>query len=322
MASTRSATGEGRLPDFFLAGVPKAGTTSLYRYLREHPQIFLSPVKEPAFFAAAELRSWQSRSMRAAVRRNEGAMRAFLGDRSRQPPMDALALDWEAYLQLFRDAGNAVAVGEGSAAYSWAPGAPAAIHARVPAARLIFVLRDPAERFHSHYLASLWSDPGAALRDRLSMALAGEEPWAQSLAAGCYATNLARFLSLFDRRQLHIVWYEELQSDPVAALRGIFAFLGVDPDVRVNVSARENVPILPRFRALHAVRRRLLGPRSLTAFLPASIRAAARSAYRESSRRPSMASDDRRALVQYYRDEIARTARLFSRDLSAWMRDT
>lgn len=321
MDVARALPGNTRLPNFFLAGAPKAGTTSLYRYLGQHPQLFLSPVKEPAFFAAAELRGWKSTPMRDAVRRNEAAMRAFLDDRSHRPPMDALALEWETYLRLFRDAGDAVAIGEGSTVYSWAPGAAAAIHARIPAARLIFVLRDPAERFHSHFLASLWSDPGVALRERLAMALAGEEPWAQSLAAGCYATNLTRFLDRFDRRQLHIVLYEELQSDPSAALRDIFMFLGVDPDIRVDVSIRDNVPVLPRFRALHAARRRLLGHRSLTAFLPATVREAARGAYREPSRRARLAPDDRRALVHYYRDEIARTARLLSRDLSAWMRE-
>src|SRR5688572_24468381 len=112
------------LPNFFIIGAMKAGTTSLWQYLRRHPEIFMSKLKEPGYFTE-ELR-WDQ------------------------------GIEW--YRSLFDDAGSARAVGEASTSYTKWPrfaGIPARMHALVPEARLIYLVRDPGDRIRSHYIHNL-----------------------------------------------------------------------------------------------------------------------------------------------------------------------
>ena len=141
-----------------------------------------------------------------------------------------------------------------------------------------------------------------------------------TLDAGCYATNLQRFLDRFPREQLHLVLYEELRASPRDVLRGIFRFLGIREEYEVVLDAWHNVPVLPRFPRLHAARHALLGSRSLTALFPAAVRRQLQRAYREPPGAGTLALADRRLLVDHYRDEIERTQRLIDRDLSSWLR--
>lgn len=308
------------LPTFFLAGAPKAGTTSLYHYLGGHPQIFVSPVKEPTFFAATELLAWKSAAMQERVGDNAEALREYVEGPMDQELPRGLALEWETYVQLFRNVRDEVAIGEGSAAYFWAPSAPAAIHARIPGARFIVVLRDPAERFFSHCLAAMWTGPHRTVRDRFRSALDGEGEWGPTLDAGRYATNLERFFGLFPREQIRVYRYEALRSDPRALLRDAFSFLGVHPDHEVDLTSRRNEPVLPRYRRLHAIRRAVLGDASVTAMLPESARRALQRRYRQPRAELRLEPEERRMLIDYFRDEITRTADLLGWDLTAWLR--
>jgi len=123
-----------RAPDFFLVGAPKCGTTALYAMLGAHPEIFVSPIKEPDFFAA---------DIRAAV----------LGGRVSRP--GEFVEDWSEYLALFSGAAPSQRLGEGSVCYLASGVAAAAIHERCPEARILMVLRDPADRLFSHYAAAI-----------------------------------------------------------------------------------------------------------------------------------------------------------------------
>ena len=309
-----------RLPNFFLAGVPRAGTTSLYFYLGQHPQIYVSPVKEPAFFGAADLRRHGGELLRYAAP-DRAALRPYLeGNAPSGPP--PLVLDWEGYLDLFRAAGDEPAVGEGTVGYFSLPGAARAIHAKVPDARLIFVLRDPAERLFSHHLAALWHDPARTFRQRFLDAI---EPGATAppvlVEEGRFATNLERFLDLFPRDRIRIHLYEDYQADPRAVLRDVFAFLGVDPDHPVDLSRRHNETQTPRWPVLHRLRRRVLGERGASLqWIPERARQAMRRLYRRQGTGMTMDPEDRRLVIDFYRDEVRRTAELIGRDLSAWLR--
>ena len=112
-------------PSFFIVGAPKCGTTALYAMLGSHPDVFVSPVKEPDFLA---------NDLRAAI-----------------PVRPTSAIDDHSqYQQLFAGAGQASAVGEGSVSYLSSATAPAALHDSYPCARIIMVLRDPASKT-AHY---------------------------------------------------------------------------------------------------------------------------------------------------------------------------
>src|SRR6266849_533449 len=114
-------------PNFFLVGAAKAGTTSAYAYLSQHPQVFFPRIKEPHFFTRV---------------RPSGEQRFFV---------EAIT-DRTAYLRLFRGARGFGVVGDASPSYLWHPHVAHRIRARVPDAKIAIILRDPVERAHSHYL--------------------------------------------------------------------------------------------------------------------------------------------------------------------------
>ncbi len=119
------------LPNFFIIGAAKSGTTSLYYYLKNHPQIYMSPVKEPEFFSFTGQKI-DRKDMRLA------------------PGIFAIT-ERNDYEALFKDVKDEVAIGEASPSYIYVPEVPARIKAMIPDPKFIAILRHPAERAFSHF---------------------------------------------------------------------------------------------------------------------------------------------------------------------------
>jgi hypothetical protein len=203
------------LPNLFVIGAPKSGTTSLHRYLDQHPKIAMSGVKEPKFFLADGARP----SHRGPG--DQRACRSYVVDRSE-------------YEALFHYPEGPVSyAGESSPFYLWHPDAPARIAALVPEARLIAVLREPTMRAYSN-----WADLKEQDREKLDFpsALAAEderrladwEPFWLYRSLGLYGAQLTRLFTVFPRRQVKIVLAEELAQAPGRALDDVLAFLGLE----------------------------------------------------------------------------------------------
>lgn len=303
---------------FFVAGVPKAGTTALCQFLGQHPQIFMCPVKEPTFFAARELLGFEPESRRL-IEAKAAALERWLADETQHRPDGGFALEWRQYEALFRDVREQRAIGEGSVTYWWAPGAAGAIREKFPAARFVVILRDPAERFFSHYLARRWSAPLRRLGDCIALGLERRGDWGVALDVGRYATHLDRFFGCFAREQFSIHLYEDFCANPREVCRKIFAFLGVDPDRPMDVSRRVNEPNLPRWPLLHATLVSLGGSRGLSRWAPSRWREPLRRVFRGRRSREVMSAEDRRVLTEIYCDDVRRTAALIDRDLSSWL---
>jgi hypothetical protein len=283
------------LPNFFLVGAAKAGTTSLFHYLRQHPDIYMSPVKEPCFFAPEAL---------------EFAPHAS----------GSLVLDWHDYLALFTPGRGERAVGEASVAYLASAGAAAAIRARLPRARILMMLRDPADRLFAHYVAAR-----AAGATTLEFGVWMDEEVRQEaerkirfgpVSAGRYAMHLRRYRDVFPASQMHVLLFDDYSSDTRSALAGIFAFLDVDSTFAVDFTRHHNVTRVPRWpllqRLARPVARRLL---------PGALKHALRP---WTTRRPDIAAhvDDRRRAIALYSDDIAAVEAWLDRPLPAWRHAT
>lgn len=309
-----------RLPNFFVAGAPKAGTTSLFFYLRQHPQVYMSPIKGPTYFGGVDLLNGPERKrLLRELPRHRAALPLYL-DGTRVSDGMPLVLDWDDYLKLFRNVRGETAIGEASVSYLRLPSAAAAIRAAVPAARLVFVLRDPAERLFSVISGALGRGSGATFRARLLPPLDAQGRSTALVDGGRYGTHLQRWFDLFPREQVRVYLYEDYRADARAVLRDIFAFLGVDPAYRIDVSRRHNETVVPRFPTLHALRRRLLRGAGTPGWIPEAARGALRRLYRRRKEQMTMDPADRRMVIDYYREEIEQTAALIGRDLSAWLR--
>lgn len=234
-----------RLPDFFIAGHPKSGTTALYKMLRTHPQIFMSALKEPLFFSSD--------------------MRLRFATPSTEPVPQTL----DAYLSLFAGARPEQLLGEASSSYLWSRTAAAAIAEAQPQARIIAVLREPASFLHSLHLQfmQIHVESQGDLRKAISLEPARREGkriprrshrpqlllYSEHVR---YVEQLRRYESLFPSEQLHVIIYDDFRADNEATVRGILRFLEVDENAPIRVKdANPTVAVRsPRLHGLaHAV---------------------------------------------------------------------
>lgn len=321
------------LPNTFVIGAPRSGTTSLYEYLNTHPQVFMSPVKEPEFFTAAPLDGVrQTTPGRGAGSLEERA--------SLSPELDA---DLARYLALFERAGDAKVRGEASTGYLAHPTAAAHLHRHIPEAKLIAILRDPADRAHSHMVHSrrIFAEQGQVpvtieagrplaeeFCDVVDAALRhGSRPPATTVAevwlrTGFYFEHLSRFRSLFADDQLMTIVFDDLARDPQAVMAAVFRFLGVEEAFRLPTTAAFNVSVVPRnvnVFGFFTTRNALM--RSARLMAPASVRALAMRARNRvlATEKPMLDADLRAKLVAIYRDDITQLQDLLRRDLSSWL---
>jgi hypothetical protein len=313
-----------KLPNFFIVGAPKAGTTSLYAYLDQHPQIYMSPLKETHYFSLEVRPENISEEWRPHVARNMRAIEEYLRGDMREKRFGGLVTSWEDYLKLFRNVADEIAVGEASPHYLWSETAPHAIAARFPHARIIVNLRNPVDRAYSDYLHMVTD--GAihrSFREQIEANLRCTDKQIGTawpfLEYGHYHEQLQRYLNEFPRSQIHISFYDDLERAPARLLSDLFAFLGVDPDFAADISQRHNAPRIPKFAAaVYLLKKWRVWP-YLRNRAPASLRPRLRSMMLRSRASLTMKPADRAFLTDYYRDEIGKLAALLGRDLRPWL---
>lgn len=318
------------LPNLFVIGAAKSGTTSLHHYLGQHPDVFMSPIKEPNYFAFP-----------GHLPRFNGPQRsrksAFELDRLRREKYEFSILELAQYEQLFSQARGKKFRGESSPAYLYFPGTARRIRESVPDARIVVILRDPVARAHSKYLQM--RRDGAEPLGLFQAAIDAEpqrqkEGWSPTwlyVDRGFYYRQLSIYYKMFDRSQIHVILYDDLRQNPVSSLNAIFEFLGVDPDVTVDTREQHNVsaiPQVPRFGLLYQLTARpfLLSTR-LQSALPERLAARVRPWARRlllkqvpASAPENLASELRAALTARFREDIDQLQHLVRRDLSQWLR--
>lgn len=220
------------LPNFLIVGAAKSGTTSLQAYLDQHPDVFFSPSKEPNYFALTGIPLPQPGPAAPDV------LYHLLYRHS--------VTDYEAYVSLFDGVGSEWAVGEASVRYLYYPEAPGRIHALLPDARLVAVLREPVSRLYSHYCMNVQYqleplDLQAAIEAEPSRR---EAAWGWDwhyVAIGRYAEQLDRYFALFDREQIKVVLYDDFVARPLDVFREICRHIGVDDGFVPDMSERGKV---------------------------------------------------------------------------------
>jgi Sulfotransferase domain len=293
------------LPNFLVIGAQKSGTTALYHYLNQHPQIYMSPVKEPHFFT---YEGWEPNF--------------FSPGRGYVTPITRI----EDYRALFRGVSLRTALGEASTSYIYFTRALKRIRCYVPDAKLIAVLRDPAERAYSNYLHCVRS--GREPLESFEQALRAEgarirDNWGpvhHYRQKGFYYGQLKRYFEAFGRDQVKVYLYEEdLKDNPLGMLQDTFRYLGVDDAFVPDVSMKHNVSGVPKNKTLLSLARRLntLTP-TIRPYLPPGARRYIKT--RILAKPPQLSPEVRWQLVEEYREDILRLEELIQRDLSAWLK--
>lgn len=302
------------MPNFLIIGAAKSGTTSLYRYLMQHPQIFMSPTKEPSFFAIECGTTFQGPWKRWA---SQYAVTSI-----------------DSYLALFSGVSDEVAIGEASTAYLVHPKVPECIHRHIPNVKLIAILRNPVDRAYSDYLMRLLhGDRSHAdlieaihMRDesvRKNWGL-GEE----YVEVGFYYTHLRRYFDIFDRSQIRVYLFQDFRTSPLAILQDIFRFLDVEETFTPDLSSQYNVGGYPKNKAWLALLVKLnqIRPRLgfLISLIPTRLRQYIGSNLFSLQKRglvkaPPLEPHMRRRLIQLYQEDILKLQDLIQQDLSSWL---
>ena len=224
-----------RRPNLFIIGAPKAGTTSMYEYLRGHPDVYMSPIKEPAFFSP---------------------------DVPPQKVRFTFDRDLDRYLELFAGATDERYVGEASTYYIYSRLAPGLIHQFEPAAKIVAMLRNPVDMawaLHgqraSHGRESITDFEQALAADNKPDA-GGETRREQVDKVGRYrdraryAEQLERWREVFGREGVHVIVFEDFIADTPAEFGRLLEWLDIDTTYRPATFAVHNPS--------HTVRRSLI----------------------------------------------------------------
>ena len=204
--------------NFFVIGAAKCGTTTLYARLNGHPEVFLSPLKEPNFYSRADLDP--ARFSKAFKANTKLDLTDYFVQPDPLPEMQVGFVQSEAdYARLFSGATDAHrVVGECSTSYLWSPTAPEAMHAAHPDAKIVVALRDPVERIYSHYLmARKYGFVNGSVVEAVKADLAHPDPsWGRSelfVELSLYEAQIARWRALFPDSQLRILQSGSLRRD-------------------------------------------------------------------------------------------------------------
>jgi hypothetical protein len=311
-----------RTPNFFLAGAPKAGTTSLYSYLAQHPEVYMSPIKEPNFFADEIRHQNFDPKARHGIVRGHRDLHQFLAGPMDDKRFGGIVTEWEDYCRLFANARNEVAIGEASVCYLWSPTAPERIAARVPNARILVMLRHPAERAYSQYLHGLSNGAiRSSFREHIqrniryrSTRFCVHYPF---LEFGFYAEQLRRYQERFGRN-VWVGFHQDFQERPLEIYHDICGFLGITQEFSPGMDRRHLESQVPRLSSVGWLKRSGFW-HSAAPMVPSSVRPLVR---RMLIRRPGakrMDSADRNYLVDFYREDICKLAILLRRDLGHWL---
>jgi hypothetical protein len=305
-----------RLPDFFVAGHPKSGTTALYEMLRRHPQIFMPDLKEPQFFAT-DLRS-----------RSEG-------------PGSSLPGTLEEYLSLFAAAGPDQRAGEASPLYLMSRTAARLIAGIQPAARVVVILRDPVSFVRSLHMQFLQNH--VETETDLRRALENEDVTApgrrlpRKVAEPLrlrytdrvrYVAQLERFREHLPGEQLLVLIYDDFRADNEGTVRQVLRFLDVDEQAPIElVEANPSVQLRSE-RLDDALGRAIAGrgpvtravKRGASAVVPQRLRRGAVRAVRERLLYTAPPPPDEELMAELrrrYREEVLALGEYLGRDLAA-----
>jgi hypothetical protein len=300
------------LPDFFVAGAPKAGTTALHAALAQHPALYLSAVKEPKFFLTDGPPPAQG---------GPGDVKTYREHVWRRP-------DYEA---LFDLAPPGTLRGESTPFYLYSQYAQRRIRELVPAARMIVILRDPVERAHSNW-THLWSAGLDPIDDFVAACAAEDQRMAAGWAdfwrykrLGLYGEQIEYLVSVFPREQVLIFRYRDLLERPADTLDRICAFLGVEQGILTEVP-RENVTAHPEQTRRHQhIARFLRAGSAATAHLPGHpgkgmIDRLELSLQQGAAPRRPLTWDERQSLIPYFEADNWLLSKVTGEDFSDWTR--
>jgi hypothetical protein len=298
------------LPNFLIIGAAKSGTSALYRYIRQHPSIFMSPLKEPHFF---------------------GFENAPPNTQGPKDYVNNAITNISDYKKLFANVTTETAIGEASPTYLQLPRAVERIYHYIPNVKLIAILRQPADRAFSAYMHVVRDQRETAptfqegLRREQERITANWGSIWHYTKAGHYYPQLKRYYDCFSPQQIRVYLHDDFVANPLTVIYDIFNFLEVDNSFIPYMQLKANVSGVQKSRLYYFLTNTLFNK-------PNPIRYIARHIIPEETRwrfttnirnrnliKQAIPSDVRAELTEKFRPDILKLEQLIDRDLSHWL---
>lgn len=278
-------------PNFFIVGATRCGTTSLYEYLNQTPGVFMSSIKEPSFFSVSINR--------------------------RRPIQNE-----DDYLKLFENARIDQPIGEATTRYIIDPKSASLIKSKIPNAKIIILLRDPVERAYSSYLYYLRRENkepfNVIMKRSIAADLMGDYLLCLVIKGGLYYEQVKRYLDIFGRDPVKILFYEEFFSDINKQFKELLKFLGVESTLPEIINSIFNESKKPK----NKISKLILdiddlmwntGIKSVLPFLPKRKNLEER--FLVSVEESHISEKDKQELINFYKEDVKKLKLLLQRNL-------
>jgi hypothetical protein len=297
------------MPNFFIVGAAKCGTTSMFNYLKQHPQVFMpARRKESRFFSGLSPEQFPGPGRRYV---------AFA------------VTSWAAYQRLFEGSAACPARGEACTSYLYCydKAIPRIIDRLGRRVKIIVMLRHPVERAYSNYLQHVRDgvEP-LAFEEALEAERArGDEGWWLGFRyqdQGRYYEQVRAYAEAFGSDRMHVVLFDDFEADTARSVQRVFQFLDVDDTFVPDLSRRYNPSGVPRHEALHRfITQEHPVKRAFRWAVPHRLKVFLYNRYLQTSLdKPPLRSETRARLLAVYREDVLRLQELIQRDLSSWLR--
>jgi len=308
-------------PNFFIVGAAKAGTTSLYSYLDKHPNVFMSPIKEPHYFSKDIRCKYFGDIYKSNVCFD---IKNYLSNEKLEKRHIAFIEERSDYLQLFKESYNEKCIGEISNGYLYSKIAAKEIYDFNPNAKIIIVLRDPVERAFSHWLMDLRGDDVCrkSFLDAINEDQNNKEKgWGKShlyIELGMYYEQIKRYLDVFPQEQILILLFDDLKNDQENFFSKLFTFLEIE-HIPIDTNKKQNVASIPKFPMLNSIIRKLKLNKLV---LSSSLKKYFKSILTNTDSLPELTLEDRLSMRSYFQEDLNKLQNLIDNDISKWMNMT
>lgn len=286
--------------NFFIVGAPKSGTTSLYYYLQEHPEVEMSREKEPDYFSYDSI---QKQGMYYSNQRINSE---------------------EKYHSLFNKKSKGVIFGEASVSYLFYNKVANRIKQYNADAKIIIMLRNPIDRAFSHYLMDfrlgLVSDSFENIINKTSKHKNAQLFYQQYIEVSEYSNQIERYLKEFNINNILFIDYEDFKKDARRVVRNVYDFLDINSEYKADVHKKHNIFTMPKNNFIRRLYSFIFVRNILTFLLHKKIISSIRSLLFKHNKKPVLSEDIRKQLQQYFKKDILRLNHLMNKDFAKWIK--
>ncbi|MBC8047525.1 MAG: sulfotransferase domain-containing protein [Fimbriimonadaceae bacterium] len=314
---------QDKLPTFIVVGANKGGTTSLYHYLKQHPEVYLSPLKEPHYF---------SKDIDVNLFNHEFAqnklqdIEKYVNGDMQHEYHAAFVRNWEQYKKLYKNVEHQTGIGELSTSYLYSTVAAEEIKNVLPECKIIICLRNPIDRAYSHYRMNIWTgnnnefDFYKALQQDFHHK---PKVWGNAhlyVEIGQYYEQVKRYLDVFGKENVKIIFTEDMKESPQQVIKGLYEFIGVDSNFNPDTSKNYNEVFTPRYKNFTYWFNKLgirplfkkLAPRSLKNIFVKIF-------YRSKNAKGVISPEAKQFLLDQFSEDVKKLSGLLGKDLNHWL---